>query len=115
MFHPIFQPSSINSRSPTRTATPSSRKPKARPQVGIQAPDLRSRVAGAKDAWRHQYPAPGFNYTDADPQYVNSSASDFRIRSGSPGENAGESLGLKKDYAGNDVGNPPEIGAFEIM
>jgi hypothetical protein len=40
-------------------------------------------------------------------------ASDFTLRPGSPAIYAGVNVGLTSDYAGNQVHNPPSIGAYE--
>jgi hypothetical protein len=49
-----------------------------------------------------------------DPLFI--SASDFRLRAGSPAINAGVSVGLVSDYSGGTVpkGSAPDIGAYEF-
>lgn len=49
----------------------------------------------------------------SDPKFVSAVTPDFHLQSNSPCINAGVSVGLTTDYAGNPVGNPPEIGAYE--
>ena len=52
------------------------------------------------------------NLIKSNPLFV-SANSDWHLQTGSPAINAGVNVGLTKDYAGNAVSNPPEIGAYE--
>ncbi len=49
----------------------------------------------------------------SDPLFTNPGAGDFTLQAGSPCTNAGVDVGLTSDYAGNAVGSPPDIGAYE--
>jgi uncharacterized protein YmfQ (DUF2313 family) len=48
-----------------------------------------------------------------DPKLVDPSAGDFRLLSSSPAIDAGLSLGLRDDYAGNPRVGTPDVGAYE--
>jgi uncharacterized repeat protein (TIGR02543 family) len=50
-----------------------------------------------------------------DPGFVNASADDFHLRSGSPCIDAGTNLGMARDYDGTAIpqGSAPDIGAYE--
>jgi len=55
---------------------------------------------------------------NSDPLFVSTSTPDFRLRSGSRAINAGVSVGLSSDYAGNTVpylGGNVDIGAYEYQ
>ncbi|MCS7055460.1 MAG: right-handed parallel beta-helix repeat-containing protein [Thermoflexales bacterium] len=63
----------------------------------------------------------GQNYVEGDPQFVNPSAGDFRLRANSPALNKGNSTHLPAsaltDFAGNPrvVGTAVDIGAYELF
>jgi len=58
----------------------------------------------------------GSHSLNVDPLFVNSSAGDYRVKSGSPAENAGVAVaGVTYDYANNTRSDPPEIGAYEVV
>lgn len=54
------------------------------------------------------------NALTGDPLFVEPSAGNFRLLTGSPAINAGTDLGLGADLAGHAVANPPEVGAYEF-
>jgi hypothetical protein len=67
-----------------------------------------------------QWKALGTNYdshspTPADPLFVNATEGDYNLTSSSPAKWAGESVGLKTDYANKPLHNPPSIGAYEYI
>jgi hypothetical protein len=49
------------------------------------------------------------------PGFTDSTNHDFTLAVGSPCINAGINVGQTKDFANVDVGNPPEIGAYEYV
>ena len=49
----------------------------------------------------------------SDPLFVSTSTPDFHLQSNSPAIKAGTDIGLTRDFAGNPVGTPPSIGAYE--
>lgn len=52
----------------------------------------------------------------ADPLFIDPDADDFRIPSGSPAENGGVAVGaVTEDFNGITRGNPPDIGAYEVV
>ena len=53
------------------------------------------------------------NNLASDPLFVSTSTPDFHLDAGSPAIEAGVNVGLTTDYAGNLVGTPPTIGAYE--
>jgi hypothetical protein len=53
------------------------------------------------------------NGKNVNPNMVNP-PTDFSLQAGSQCENAGLNVSLTTDYAGNAVGSPPEIGAYEM-
>jgi hypothetical protein len=51
----------------------------------------------------------------ADPLFVSSATSNFRLNAGSPAIQAGSFIANGNDFAGNPMANPPSIGAFEFV
>jgi hypothetical protein len=64
------------------------------------------------NTWRSKYDRVGTNV--ADPRFV-LPGKDFHLKSGSPAIGSGESIGLREDFAGKPVHNPPSIGAYEYL
>lgn len=57
----------------------------------------------------------GANAIEVDPDFVDPSADNFRLKSGSPCRDAGVSVGLTKDFDGNPITGTPDMGAFEFQ
>ena len=51
----------------------------------------------------------------ADPHFFNAAGGDYTLNSSSPAKWAGANIGLKSDYSGKSVHNPPSIGAYEYI
>jgi hypothetical protein len=49
----------------------------------------------------------------SDPLFISGATPDFHLLPSSPAIKRGTSVGLTRDYAGNPVGTPPTIGAYE--
>ncbi len=52
---------------------------------------------------------------ESDPEFVNTSENDFRLKAGSLAIDAGTNVGLTVDCVGNPVSSIPEIGAYEFV
>ena len=65
-------------------------------------------------AWETDYGGTT-NSVKADPKFVSTSIPDFHLLSSSPAINAGVDVGLTTDYAGNEIWENVDIGAYEYQ
>ena len=66
------------------------------------------------DAWETAYGGTT-NSVEADPLFVSTVTPDFRLQASSPAINAGVDVGLTTDYAGNEIWENVDIGAYEYQ
>ena len=67
--------------------------------------------------WQAYAGSPGANSIAGDPLMTNPGAGDFTLQAGSPCRDAGEDVGLTRDFAGVSVPQEtnPAIGAYEFV